>query len=250
MLISTILMLLSTIFLGLVIAIILPMSQGTVAILLELNDTPILRLPFVLVNFCMLLIFVTSFGKKVFLIIGSIIGIIASLMFVATTAGSNYWWLPPDGASQDQKALSGFYTLAGLIMIIALLFYFIGIIQYREHNKVAIFSSILLFLIGVTHNFGIMWSGQLPPYIGTYFAQSFVFFLHGLIFTFSKKNIYDDDKVEDTMSVKSGDAFASYVPGGSSYTAGYTPGPSSGGKKKGKKKKKKQEVEDDFDFDF
>ena len=65
-------------------------------------------------------------------------------------------------------------------------------------------------------------------------VQAGAFTLHSWVFGFSKKQVEYSDKVEDTLSVEKGQAFASYVPT----------------EMKKKKKGKKSSEDDEITFTF
>lgn len=139
-----------------------------------------------------------------------------------------------------------FLLLVNGFMVLSALFYLFGCIGFRKHNKLTIITGILIFLsaLGIQGVLGIIlmiqWVDN-ASFISVYFLalaiQGFLWTLHALLFSFSKKEVgWGGDDVEDTLSVESGGAFASYVPDEK--------------KKKGKKKKGKGKGGDDFTFDF
>jgi hypothetical protein len=71
-------------------------------------------------------------------------------------------------------------------------------------------------------------------HLGTLIFQVVMFILHSWIFGLSKKKVQYSDKVEDTLSVEKGQAFASYVPS----------------EMKKKKKAKKPSEDDEITFTF
>ena len=187
----------------------------------------------------MILLLIFSIGsKKVLMIIGSIVSTIALMAQLIA-------WM-----SADEPIFNPLYWLGSIVLVLGMLFYFIGSIQYRKQSKLGIFTSLFLFLVIVINNLIVSFllirlrtiSVTLGQTLSLYFTlvQMFFFILHGFAFSFSKKGSDSwDDGEEDTMSVESGDAFASYVPSGKSK------------KEKTKKdKKKKSKGDDDFIFDF
>ena len=191
----------------------------------------------------MILLFVFSMGsKKVMMIIGSILGILglgAQLIGIMTATGTHI------------GIYSTFYVLGSFVLVLGGLLYFIGCIQYRKQSKLGVISGFLLFFILLISNFIVSYllieiDVILSPNAETISLimalwQMIIFVFHGFVYSFSKKKDGSwDDGAEDTMSVESGDAFASYVPSGKSKKEKT---------KKGKKKKGPKE-DDDFIFDF
>ena len=114
--------------------------------------------------------------------------------------------------------------------MICYLVYFVGLILHRKYNLLAIITGILVLL-------GILAANLFfPIYLRTFYnvynnpsqtaaAEMFadihlfiqlvlaiLFFIHNVVFSFSKKKMWMDDGAEDTLSVEKGAAFASYVP--------------------------------------
>ena len=113
------------------------------------------------------------------------------------------------------------YNIGGIIMFLGVLLYFVGCIQFRKHNIVAICTGFLLFLsvLGTQIVIGTILmaiSGADSIIITVHFitliTQIIIFILHSWVFGLSKKRVEYSDKVEDTLSVEKGQAFASYVP--------------------------------------
>ena len=189
--------------------------------------------------------------KKLFLLLSSIFGFVG-------VGFQSMGVLIPSGQSGVTWIQNGAFVIGGFALILSGLLMVIGCIQYRSHNKVAVISSILLFIIVAVNNahFSVIrlyviqdellmvFNGFLLIYMG----QNIFTFLHALIFSFSKKDLYADDGTDDMMSVETGDAFASYVPSGkkskSSSSSSFGSSESSGKKKKSKKNK------DAYSFDF
>jgi hypothetical protein len=183
-------------------------------------------------------------SKKVLLIIGSvlsILGLVAQLLGILTSR-------PPEKLGM----FSTIYVLGTFVLVVGMLFYFIGCIMFRKQSKLGVFTGLFLFLIVLVSNliisFIFIYSEVIPQALGSEISlygalvQMVFFILHGFAFSFSKKKSDSwDDGEEDTMSVESGDAFASYVPSGKSKKEKT---------KKDKKKKKTKGDDDDFIFDF
>lgn len=199
----------------------------------EINAILFLSVFWLMVIFFFITVLTT---KKLFMILSAIFGILGVGGLLA-------------GMLFDNWITSTIYILSCLSLILTTLFMIFGCIQYRAHNKIAIITSILLFLVVAFHNLymGLIWPSSLSTvdldlimnfYLITYLIQSALFILHGLVLSFSKKDVYADDGAEDIMSVETGGAFASYVP--------------SGGKKKMKSpsKSKKKKSKDAYSFDF
>jgi len=135
------------------------------------------------------------------------------------------------------------YNIGGIIMFLGVILYFVGLIQFRKHNKVTIITGFLLILSILLSQIVIgtillafsggsnMWR---EIHLGSLMFQTVVFILHSWIFGLSKKTIQYSDKVEDTLSVEKGQAFASYVPS----------------EMKKKKKGKKPSEDDEITFTF
>ncbi len=113
------------------------------------------------------------------------------------------------------------YNIGGIIMFLGVLLYFVGCIQFRKHNIVTICTGFLLFLSVlvsqlVVGNILMAISGAddtiMEIHFITLISQIIIFILHSWIFGLSKKRVEYSDKVEDTLSVEKGQAFASYVP--------------------------------------
>jgi len=113
------------------------------------------------------------------------------------------------------------FNLGGIIMFLGVLLYFIGCIQFRKHNIVAICTGFLLFLsvLGTQIVVGTILmaisdanNSIVAVYFITSISQILIFVLHSWVFGLSKKHVEYSDKVEDTLSVEKGQAFASYVP--------------------------------------
>jgi len=123
--------------------------------------------------------------------------------------------------------------------------------MYRKQSKLGVFTGLFLFLVVLVSNLIINFifinSGVISLALGSEISlygalvQMVFFILHGFAYSFSKKKSESwDDGEDDTMSVESGDAFASYVPSGKPKKE----------KSKKDKKKKKSKGDDDFIFDF
>ena len=135
------------------------------------------------------------------------------------------------------------YNIGGIIMFLGSIVYFIGCIHFRKHNVVTIITG---FLLVISILFSQIISGTVMlvvtggadmwryTHLGSLIFQVTIFILHSWIFGFSKKSIQYSDKVEDTLSVEKGQAFASYVPT----------------EMKKKKKSKKSSDDDDITFTF
>ncbi len=186
--------------------------------------------------FALIFFFITQMTtKKLFLILASIFGFIGVAgQALGVLTSTNYW------------TENGLYILGGFVLAFVGLLMFIGCIQYRQHNKLAIITSLLVFLVLLGHNvfFGFIYrygigtasATAMLAHLYTLLAQSGILVIHGLIFSFSKKDIFADDGAEDLMSVETGDAFASYVP--------------SKKKKKSKDTGGKKKSKDAYSFDF
>lgn len=182
-------------------------------------------------------------SKKVLMIIGSvlsILGLVAQLLGMLTSNDPDHLGL-----------FSTIYVLGSYVLVVGMLFYFIGCIMFRKQSKLGIFTGLFLFLIVLVSNliisFILISSEVIPQALGSELSlygalvQMVFFILHGFAFSFSKKKSDSwDDGEEDTMSVESGDAFASYVPSGKPKKE----------RSKKDKKKKKSKGDDDFIFDF
>ncbi len=135
------------------------------------------------------------------------------------------------------------YNIGGIIMFLGSLVYFIGCIHFRKHNVVTIITSFLLVIsilfsqivagtvMLVVTGGADMWR---EIHLASLILQVVLFILHSWIFGFSKKSIQYSDKVEDTLSIEKGQAFASYVPT----------------EMKKKKKGKKSSEDDEITFTF
>ena len=144
---------------------------------------------------------------KLFLKIGGGIMIIALLLIMIA------WFIG--------KLFDPLYNIGGIILFIGVIVYFIGCIQFRKHNIVTIFTGFLLFISILSSQIivgTIMMAVSAGDdmmreiHLSSLMFQVAVFILHSWIFGFSKKKIQYSDKVEDTLSVEKGQAFASYVP--------------------------------------
>ncbi|MCF2139964.1 MAG: hypothetical protein K9W44_07915 [Candidatus Lokiarchaeota archaeon] len=200
-------------------------------------ETPV---PLVIVGhavfiFGMLLVFSSGFVKSTaMMVIGNIFFIITFLMELS-------FWFFNLMYGGTLIIFNGVYTLSALI-------YMLGCISFRKHNVITVITGILLFLliVGVQGVIGIGLMAQFfddNGFVSMYFVAQSVLTIfwafHALLFSFSKKELgWSHEDEEDSLSVESGAAFASYVP--------YETGPRTEGKSKKKKKKKK----DDFTFDF
>jgi len=113
------------------------------------------------------------------------------------------------------------YNIGGIIMFLGSIVYFIGCIHFRKHNVVTIVTGFLLVIsilfsqiitgtiMLVISDGDDMWR---EIHLASLILQVVLFILHSWIFGFSKKSIQYSDKVEDTLSIEKGQAFASYVP--------------------------------------
>ncbi|WP_457558458.1 hypothetical protein [Candidatus Harpocratesius sp.] len=185
--------------------------------------------------FGMLLVFFSGFVKSTgMMIIGNIFFIITFLMELI-------FWLFNLMYGGTLIIFNGVYILSSLL-------YMLGCISFRKHNVITVITGILLFLLVVGIQ-GVVGIGLLAQYnddngfISMYFVMQSVLTIfwvfHALLFSFSKKELgWRHEDEDDSLSVESGAAFASYVP--------YETRPRTEGKGKKKKKKKK----DDFTFDF
>ena len=113
------------------------------------------------------------------------------------------------------------YNMGGIILFLGVILYFIGCIQFRRNNIVTIITGFLLFLSILISQivFGTilmaisnMDETIIEIHFITLIVQTVFFILHSWIFGFSKKRVEYSDKVEDTLSIEKGQAFASYVP--------------------------------------
>ena len=136
------------------------------------------------------------------------------------------------------------FIIGSFIMVLGAILYFVGCIHFRKQNIVAVITGFLLlisvFCAELIFGFIIPFSnGGSDITIRMHFInliiQAVIFLLHSWVFGFSKKRVEYSDKVEDTLSIESGQAFASYVPSDM---------------KKKKKKGKKPSENDEITFTF
>jgi len=136
------------------------------------------------------------------------------------------------------------FIIGSFLMMLGIILYFVGCIHFRKNNIVALITGFLLLLSVLCAQFiGLIFSftGEIPPLIwirihfNTLSIQAVIFTIHSWVFGFSKKRIDYSDKVEDTLSVENGQAFASYVPDNMN---------------KKKKKGKKPSEDDEITFTF
>ena len=178
-----------------------------------------------------ILVFGSGFVKgKLFLMIGGGIMIIGYFTIIISML---------NGALYEGGFIAGTF-----IMVLGVILYFVGCIHYRKHNIVAVITGFLLLIAVLCAE---LIFGFLVPFsnggsditIRMHFialiVQAVIFTLHSWVFGFSKKRIEYSDKVEDTLSVENGQAFASYVPDNM---------------KKKKKKGKKSSESDEITFTF
>ena len=200
------------------------------------HNQPLPLITIILLYFGIFLIIFSGFNskKKIFMIFGGVfmvLGILATMIFYISGLMFHYWL---------------FIVNAGIT--IGAILYFIGIIQNRRYNKVAIISSALLLSImiltglvfgGFLLYFGDKSLSELEPIINMNIVlqmiQGVIFTLHGWVFSFTKKIDYNDNVEEDTLSVEDGKAFTSHVPDDM---------------KKKKKKKKIEKIDRDITFNF
>ena len=135
------------------------------------------------------------------------------------------------------------FITGSILMVLGVILYFVGCIHYRKHNIVAVITGFLLliavFCAELIFGFLIPFSsGGADTTIQLHFilliVQAVIFILHSWVFGFSKKQVEYSAKVEDTLSVEKGQAFASYVPSDM----------------KKKKKKEKPSEDDEITFTF
>ncbi len=160
-------------------------------------------------------------------------------------------WL---SATPSEYIYNNAYQFGAILFAISFIVYFVGLIKFRDKNKVAWIFGIFVLIIVIVANIGIgflafgfsgLSAGLVNTHLFTLIIQYFFLAILGLIFSFSKKSAkWEGYQAEDELSVSSGSAFASYVPEDSAYTSNNSP------KSDKKKKKKKQGSSDDFDFNF
>ncbi|MHA1520777.1 MAG: hypothetical protein ACTSRK_11395 [Promethearchaeota archaeon] len=160
--------------------------------------------------------------------------VIGSIFYILATLAELGLWLAGQMYDSTLVILNGFYVLAMLL-------YLLGLISFRKHNKITIISGIILFLatLGIQGGMGIIAliefydnDSFVQLYFQLLFIESFLWAVHALLFSFSKKKVGWAHEDDDERSVESGDAFASYVPV----------------EKKSKKRRKSKD--DEFTFDF
>ena len=137
-----------------------------------------------------------------------------------------------------------FFLIGLFLMVLGVILYFVGCIHFRKHNIVAVITGFLLMIAVLCAQFIALiffFSGEDPDLLWfrihfiTLSVQAFFFTLHSWVLGFSKKRVDYSDKVEDTLSVKNGQAFSSYIPDDM---------------KKKKKKGKKTSESDEISFTF
>jgi hypothetical protein len=194
------------------------------------NTSPFVATPIFPYYLGIMIVLGSGFIKgKLFLKIGGGIMIIALLLIMVS------WFIG--------GLFEALYNIGGIILFLGVVVYFIGCIQFRKHNKVTIFTGFILILSIIFSQIVIgtimltvsggddMWR---EIHLGTLIFQVVMFILHSWIFGLSKKKVQYSDKVEDTLSVEKGQAFASYVPS----------------EMKKKKKAKKPSEDDEITFTF
>lgn len=199
------------------------------------GTAPVMIIGHAVFIFGMLLVFFSGFVKTTALMV--IASILEILVFLAELA----FWL--FGLMYGTTLL----IFNGISVFVAI-FYLLGLISFRKKNKITVITGILLFLliVAVQGVFGIAFMVQQfndDGFVGFYFVNwgilTIFWTFHSLMFSFSKKEIGWSSQEDDSLSVETGAAFASYVP--------YETEPRDSGKSKKKKKKKSK---DDFTFDF
>ena len=112
------------------------------------------------------------------------------------------------------------YMIGELLLVLGAIFYFVGCIQIRKYNNNVFITGFLLFVVVICAEFIF---GFIFPLFGESFelwvliffvalmVQAIIFTLHSWVLGFSKESVDYSDKVEDTLSVENGPAFASYV---------------------------------------
>jgi len=112
------------------------------------------------------------------------------------------------------------FIMGSFLMILGVILYFVGCIQFREHNNVAVITGFLLLIAVLCAQFvGLLFSfsGERPNNIWiqihfiTLIVQTVIFTIHSWILGLSKEIVDYSDEVEDTLSVEKGQAFISYI---------------------------------------
>lgn len=158
--------------------------------------------------FGIILVLGSGFVKgKLFLVIGGGIMIIGYFtMMISMLTGNLY----EDG-----------FIAGSFMMVLGVILYFVGCIHFRKHNIIAVITGFLLmiavFCAELIFGFLVPFSnGGSDITIRMHFInliiQAVIFIIHSWVFGFSKKRVEYSDKVEDTLSIEKGQAFASYVP--------------------------------------
>ncbi|RLI63521.1 MAG: hypothetical protein DRO88_09700 [Promethearchaeia archaeon] len=186
--------------------------------------------------FGMLLVFFSGFVKSTgMMVVASILEILVFLTELA-------FWL-------FNLMYANTLLIFNAVSVFVAIFYLLGCISFRKHNKITLITGIFLFLVilVVQGVFGIGFMVQSYDengFIEVYFILNGIltifWTIQALFFSFSKKELGWSHEEEDSLSVETGAAFASYVP--------YETEPRVAGK--GAKKKKKKKSKDEFTFDF
>lgn len=199
----------------------------------------------ILVYVGMILVVLSGFFK------GNKMLVISGILTILALLGCLMGWLANDSFESNIYGITP-YFFGSMFLVIAWLLYFIGCIGFRSKNKIAWLTALLVFLgiIVVNVYFGFIFISSnfndegITLHLISLTILYGLFFVHGLVFTFSKKKSWLDGEGgsrDDAYSVSGGSAFASYVPEDDAYALGGSTG---------KKKKKKKKGGDDFDFNF
>ncbi len=112
------------------------------------------------------------------------------------------------------------FIMGSFLMVFGVILYFVGCIQFRKNNNVAIITGFLLLIAVLCAQFvGLIFSfsGERSNYIWiqihfiTLIVQTVIFTLYSWVLGLSKEIVDYSDEVEDTLSVENGQAFVSYI---------------------------------------
>jgi Ca2+/Na+ antiporter len=157
----------------------------------------------------MALVFLSSIStKKVMMIIG---GLLSGVGMIATM----FAWL-------SNEVYDTGYIIGSIILLVGILIYLVGLIKYRRNFKLGLMTGPLMLIITIAVNmiFGLFFeykaSKSHEEFINTHLIlqviQAWIFVLHGILFSFSKKNADEEEGAEEELSIETGSAFQSYVP--------------------------------------